>query len=211
MSMMLGQEVKGSRCQECGNQAKKGCAYSRCRTCCNNKGFQCQTHVRSTWIPVDRRRHRLMEHQPPPTTNNPHHLHEDIPQSHNQNPFTIYFSGLEELKFPEAMSSMAVFSSVRVRSMDDSVNEMAYQTSVNIGGHRFSGILYDQGPEQQSLNASPLDQHQNLNLTTIHSHDGATMAPPSSSATAAHELFFPQPRSLASFRSGVPYFSHTKP
>lgn len=47
-----------SRCQDCGNQAKKECVYLRCRTCCRNKGFQCQTHVKSTWIPLYRRRQR---------------------------------------------------------------------------------------------------------------------------------------------------------
>ena len=53
-----GCDLGGSRCQECGNQAKKDCAYMRCRTCCNNKGFQCQTHVKSTWVPACKRRQR---------------------------------------------------------------------------------------------------------------------------------------------------------
>ncbi|CAN6347031.1 unnamed protein product, partial [Urochloa humidicola] len=46
-------------CHDCGNQAKKGCAHSRCRTCCNSRGFECETHVRSTWVPASRRRERL--------------------------------------------------------------------------------------------------------------------------------------------------------
>ncbi|XP_027355412.1 protein SHI RELATED SEQUENCE 3 [Abrus precatorius] len=187
--------VKGSKCHDCGNQAKKDCAYSRCRTCCKNKGFECQTHIRSTWIPVDRRRHRV--EQPP-----------DIPKRHKQSSY----SSLEEFKFPAVMSSMALFSCVRVRSMDDTVNEIAYQTSVNIGGHVFSGLLYDQGPEQ-SFNArgdmDPLDQQHNLNLSS----DGAsaTMAP--LSAPATHELFLPpsHPFPLASFRPGMTYLSHPKP
>ncbi|KAL0454142.1 UNVERIFIED_CONTAM: protein SHI RELATED SEQUENCE 7 [Sesamum latifolium] len=29
------------------------------------------------------------------------------------------------------------------------VDQYAYQTSVSIGGHVFTGILYDQGPEDQ--------------------------------------------------------------
>ncbi|XP_061340568.1 protein SHI RELATED SEQUENCE 3 [Gastrolobium bilobum] len=202
MSRTQGKEVvKDSKCEDCGNQAKKDCAYSRCRTCCKNKGFQCKTHIRSTWIPVDRRRQRL--EQPSPTTN-PH-------QSHKHNPY----SSLEEFKFPAAMNSMTVFNCVQVRSMDDSVNEMAYQTSVNIGGHVFSGVLYDQGPEQSFNDArgdSTIHQH-NLNLTSaaIHTRDGATMAP--LSATPAHELYFPQPHPfpLSSFRPGMPYFSHPKP
>lgn len=30
--------------------------------------------------------------------------------------------------------------------MDNVVDQLAYQTSVNIGGHIFKGVLYDQGP-----------------------------------------------------------------
>ena len=43
------------RCEDCGNKAKKECVYKRCRTCCKNKGFQCQTHVKSTWVPLYKR------------------------------------------------------------------------------------------------------------------------------------------------------------
>ena len=52
-----------SRCQDCGNQAKKECVYMRCRTCCKNKGFHCETHVKSTWIPLYRRRQRQQHQQ----------------------------------------------------------------------------------------------------------------------------------------------------
>lgn len=45
-------------CQDCGNQAKKDCAHLRCRTCCKSRGFQCQTHVKSTWVPAAKRRER---------------------------------------------------------------------------------------------------------------------------------------------------------
>ena len=57
---------RGSKCHDCGNQAKKECSYSRCRTCCKNKGFHCQTHIKSTWTPVDniRRRHIPQNHNP---------------------------------------------------------------------------------------------------------------------------------------------------
>ncbi|MCD7465721.1 hypothetical protein HAX54_001809 [Datura stramonium] len=53
------------RCQDCGNQAKKDCSYLRCRTCCKSRGYECQTHVKSTWIPVSSRRprHFLHHHQ----------------------------------------------------------------------------------------------------------------------------------------------------
>ncbi|WVZ18236.1 hypothetical protein V8G54_005558 [Vigna mungo] len=167
---------RGSKCQDCGNQAKKECSYSRCRTCCKNKGFQCQTHIK--------------------------------------------ISGLE-MKFPCATSSMAVFRCVQVRSVDDGVNEIAYQTSVNIGGHVFSGILYDQGPEQSyninkgESSTALVDEHQNSNLgllknASIHSRDssGVTIA----SAGHADPLFPPPPYPfpLASFRPGMPYFTYPR-
>ncbi|KAL0412455.1 UNVERIFIED_CONTAM: protein SHI RELATED SEQUENCE 7 [Sesamum radiatum] len=47
------------------------------------------------------------------------------------------------------MSFPAVFRCVRVSSADNMVDQFAYQTSVSIGGHVFTGILYDQGPEDQ--------------------------------------------------------------
>lgn len=54
----------GMNCQDCGNQAKKDCAHLRCRTCCRSRGFQCQTHVKSTWVSASKRRERqLQQHQ----------------------------------------------------------------------------------------------------------------------------------------------------
>ncbi|XP_068481778.1 protein SHI RELATED SEQUENCE 3-like isoform X2 [Phaseolus vulgaris] len=201
---------RGSKCQDCGNQAKKECSYSRCRTCCKNKGFKCQTHIRSTWTPVDKRRNT---EQPPSP---PHNFHGDVPQKHNQiNPY----SGLE-MKFPGAANSMAMFRCVQVRSMDDAVNEVAYQTSVNIGGHVFSGILYDQGPEQGynhkgGSSSGLVDEQQRNNLglmnnASIHSRDssGVTIA----SAGHGEPLFPPPPYPfpLASFRPGMPYFTYPR-
>lgn len=56
-----GGEESGLRaCKDCGNRAKKGCEYTRCRTCCRGRGYDCSTHVRSTWVPAARRRERQM-------------------------------------------------------------------------------------------------------------------------------------------------------
>ncbi|TKY75429.1 SHI RELATED SEQUENCE 1 protein [Spatholobus suberectus] len=206
-----GQEVvlRGSKCQDCGNLAKKECSHSRCRTCCKNRGFECQTHIKSTWIPVNRRRHK----EPHPS---PHHFHADIPEKHNQiNPY----SGLE-LKFPDATNSMGMFRCVQVRSMDAAVNEIAYQTSVNIGGHVFSGLLYDQGPDQSYNNNDEssmglVDQQQNLGLmnnSSFHTRDnnsGAIMA----SAGYDEPLLTPTPPypfPFAPFRPGMPYFTYPR-
>ncbi|KAL2346095.1 hypothetical protein Fmac_000095 [Flemingia macrophylla] len=192
--------LRGSKCQDCGNQAKKECSYSRCRTCCKNKGFQCQTHIKSTWTPVDKRRHK---------DEGPHHSQQDNinPQNRN-NPY----SGLE-LKFPAATNSMAIFRCVQVRSMDDAVNEIAYQTCVNIGGHVFSGLLYDQGPEQ-SYNSNNMgvsstglvDQQQInpglMNNSSINTRDssGATMA-----STGHDEPLLTLPPYLVPFRPAADF------
>lgn len=114
---------------------------------------------------------------------------------------------------------MALFSCVQVRSMDDTLNEIGYQTSVNIGGRVFSGLLYDQGPEQsfnaRGDNIDPLDQQQNLNLrsVSIHTRDGASATLPPLSATATQEPLFPPPHPfpLTSFRPYMTYMSHPKP
>ena len=46
-------------CLDCGNQAKKDCIHTRCRTCCKSKGLECPTHIKSTWVPAHKRRHKL--------------------------------------------------------------------------------------------------------------------------------------------------------
>lgn len=51
----------GLSCQDCGNQAKKDCPHMRCRTCCKSRGFECQTHIKSTWVPASKRRERQKE------------------------------------------------------------------------------------------------------------------------------------------------------
>jgi LRP1 type putative zinc finger protein len=47
-------------CLDCGNRAKKDCTFKRCRTCCKGRGFDCSTHVKSTWVPASLRRDRKM-------------------------------------------------------------------------------------------------------------------------------------------------------
>lgn len=58
-----GMSTSSSRCQDCGNQAKRDCVYRRCRTCCKSKGFPCQTHIKSTWVPAYRRHQRHQQQQ----------------------------------------------------------------------------------------------------------------------------------------------------
>ncbi|KNA06636.1 hypothetical protein SOVF_179220 [Spinacia oleracea] len=173
-------------CQDCGNQAKKDCVYMRCRTCCKSRGYDCTTHVKSTWIPATIRRerhHKLVQHPDPPPQQPPQqeeqqHQHQQQQylgvtpkRSRRENCSTsslvctqLPFSGttntnntvgMEVGNFPAEVSSSAVFRCVRVSGVDDTEDEYAYQTAVNIGGHVFKGILYDQGPDQPRQGSNP--------------------------------------------------------
>ncbi|KAH0900668.1 hypothetical protein Bca4012_086434 [Brassica carinata] len=142
-------------CRDCGNQAKKDCTHMRCRTCCKSRGFDCSTHVRSTWIPVARRRERQQQVHMSTSGGSG----SSVPKRHRDAtlPGTSSFrspsdsAGLEmgEAIFPPEVSSDALFQCVKMSGVDDEEDDgqYAYQTTVNIGGHLFKGILYDQGPE----------------------------------------------------------------
>lgn len=70
--------------------------------------------------------------------------------------FFVGSLGLEMVggQFPAEVSSAAVFRCVRVSAMDEAEEQQyAYQTAVNIGGHVFKGILYDQGLDHQTTTA----------------------------------------------------------
>ncbi|XP_047306316.1 protein EXPRESSION OF TERPENOIDS 1-like [Impatiens glandulifera] len=145
-------------CQDCGNQAKKDCPHLRCRTCCKSRGLHCQTHVKSTWVPAAKRRERLQQLTALQNQNQQqqqqqqltfmrsnaedhYQVHPKRPRDHN--------TGLELGHFPAEVSSSAVFRCVRVSSVDSTEEQIAYQTAVNIGGHMFKGIVYDQGLENR--------------------------------------------------------------
>ncbi|MED6186871.1 hypothetical protein PIB30_070825 [Stylosanthes scabra] len=207
-----------AKCSDCGNQAKKDCSYSRCRTCCKNKGFHCPTHVRSTWIPVHTRRHKSS----PSSSSSPllpmdhhqqHFLHSHIPKRHKHIP--------EE--FPASMSSMGIFRCVRVRSMDESVNEIAYQTSVNIGGHLFTGLLYDQGPHHhhhqppppRSIDYPPHHHHHAHQLQSNNNNNIIVDAPlphhdqPFLSSSSSSHPLLPLPSPFV--RPSMPYYFSSPP
>ncbi|XP_054818358.1 protein EXPRESSION OF TERPENOIDS 1-like isoform X2 [Prosopis cineraria] len=203
----------GMNCQDCGNQAKKDCTHLRCRTCCRSRGFQCQTHVKSTWVPAARRRERQQQHL------QHQQLHGDTSKRHRETqgaaalaciPSPITTTGLELGQFPHELNSPAVFQCVRVNSMDTPEEQYAYQTAVNIGGHVFKGILYDQGPDApynaggDLSSSTAADADQNLSLITA-----STTAAPASvnpfdpslypniplNTFMAGTQFFPPPRS----------------
>ncbi|KAE8729251.1 Protein SHORT INTERNODES [Hibiscus syriacus] len=229
----------GMNCQDCGNQAKKDCAHLRCRTCCKNGGFQCQTHVKSTWVPAAKRRERqqqlaaLQQAQPQHTSkiNNSNSFEERSPKGreriklfpllralviphHISNifeesiPLRPYHLRLELGQFPPEVSSQAVFRSVKVSAIDDVDEEFAYQTAVNIAGHVFKGILYDQGPE--NLYTGGGESSQQLNLMTAAATTAATTTTPAStSSIPGTNMLDPSvyPAPLNAFIAGTHFFS----
>ncbi|MED6118372.1 hypothetical protein PIB30_002079 [Stylosanthes scabra] len=215
----------GVNCQDCGNQAKKDCAHLRCRTCCKSRGFQCQTHVKSTWVPAAKRRERqqqlaaLQQQQLRSDTCSKRHRDTHHQQALDSLPCpppvpTITTTGLELGQFPSEVSSSAVFRCVKVSAIDSPDEQYAYQTAVNIGGHLFKGILYDQGPqgpyttaivaEPSSGPAEPHHQHQQQQLSLItaattttagNPFEPSSLYPAPLNAFMAGTQFFPPPRS----------------
>lgn len=212
----------GMNCQDCGNQAKKDCAHLRCRTCCKSRGFQCHTHVKSTWVPAAKRRERqqqlaaLQQQQ-----QQDQQFRGDNSKRHRENQASgslacaplmpIDTTGLELGQFPQEVNSSAVFRCVRVSAMDSPEDQYAYQTAVNIGGHLFKGILYDQGPEGAYTtggeSSSGGAEAQQLNLITASTptnaattssanpFDPSSLYPAPLNAFMAGTQFFPPPRS----------------
>ncbi|KAF8405304.1 hypothetical protein HHK36_010207 [Tetracentron sinense] len=217
MMMRQGEEGGNTSCQDCGNQAKKDCIHMRCRTCCKSRGFECSTHVKSTWVPASRRRDRhqqLLAIQQQQQLQ----LRGENPKRPRENPgapslactrLLTTTSGLEVGNFPAEVNSPAVFRCVRVSSINDGDDQYAYQTAVNIGGHVFKGILYDQGPDQSHYMAGESSSgggvpHRNLinaATTTAGTSTAAELLDPSSlyptplNAFMAGTQFFPHPRS----------------
>ncbi|XP_058725343.1 protein EXPRESSION OF TERPENOIDS 1-like [Vicia villosa] len=159
----------GMNCQDCGNQAKKDCPHLRCRTCCKSRGFQCQTHVKSTWVPAAKRRerqHQLSSLQQQNQQQQQFHSSRRHRENPNESsaagasgslactPIPITTTGLELGNFPPELNSPAVFRCVKVSAMDAQDERYAYQTAVNIGGRVFKGILYDQGLEVNYTSAN---------------------------------------------------------
>ncbi|XP_074343334.1 protein LATERAL ROOT PRIMORDIUM 1 [Apium graveolens] len=152
-------------CQDCGNQAKKDCSHRRCRTCCKSRGFDCSTHVKSTWVPAARRRERQLMGVTGATAGSSGStssakkpkLTSQTATSHtstsNTTPPRSYdtSSSHQDAGFKEALPgqvrAQAMFKCVRVTAVEDGDDEYAYQAVVNIGGHVFKGFLYDQGVE----------------------------------------------------------------
>ncbi|KAF5740816.1 protein SHI RELATED SEQUENCE 1 [Tripterygium wilfordii] len=228
----------GINCQDCGNQAKKDCAHMRCRTCCKSRGFQCQTHVKSTWVPAAKRRERQQQQQQISSSlqqqtqqdqeqqlefrghENPKRQRENIINQAGASSSLACTtrSGLElASQFPSEVNSPAVFRCMRVSAMEDADEQFAYQTAVNIGGHVFRGILYDQGPDarygggsgggESSSGGSGAHHHQQqLNLITTTTTAATTTA-------TSNQLLDPSmyPAPLNAFIAGTQFFPPPRP
>lgn len=96
-----------------------------------------------------------------------------------------WFLGLELANFPAEVNSQAVFKCVRVSSFGNANNQYAYQTSVNIGGHLFKGILYDQGLESSYYHHQFPVRDEQINLLTNTSSSSA--ADPAAAAASSRE------------------------
>ncbi|CAN6916544.1 unnamed protein product [Brassica oleracea] len=233
----------GASCQDCGNQAKKDCAHVRCRTCCKSRGFDCPTHVRSTWVPAAKRRerqhqlatvqpqtHQPRTHQPRGDSGVPKRQRENLPATSSALVCTRIpthnASGLEVGDFPAEVNSPAVFRCVRVSSVEDGEEELAYQTAVSIGGHIFKGVLYDKGPGSSGgYNAIATGEsssgggggHQ-LNLITAGSMTVATASSStpnagrigSSSAAAYNDPSSLYPTPINTFMPGTQFFPNPR-
>ncbi|GMI68917.1 SHI RELATED SEQUENCE 1, STYLISH 1 [Hibiscus trionum] len=216
-------------CQDCGNQAKKDCLYMRCRTCCKSRGFDCQTHVKSTWVSASKRRERQQnlpadlqqqQQQQQLRVENPKRQRENpTPSSLACTRLPTHMSGLEQLgNFPAEVSSHAVFRCVTVSSIDEVDDQYAYQTAVSIGGHVFKGILYDQGPDTDSNHnnmaaaAAAGENSATTNEATFaaNASAGIVTAASSSSATAVLDPLSLYTTPLNIFMAGTQFFPNSR-
>ncbi|XP_023745247.1 protein LATERAL ROOT PRIMORDIUM 1 [Lactuca sativa] len=162
-------------CQDCGNQAKKDCTHRRCRTCCKSRGYDCATHVKSTWVPAARRRERQLmtstgaatvssastsgPKKPRLTSHTTTNSHTSTSNTTPPRSFETSSSHHQDASFKESLPGQvrapAVFKCVRVTAVEDGDDEYAYQASATIGGHVFKGFLYDQGVETRDHSNIP--------------------------------------------------------
>lgn len=176
MVMMESEEngVYGSEyrvCQDCGNRAKKDCVFRRCRTCCKGRGYDCSTHLKSTWIPSTRRREREVEmlvggggggggdgegcsgvkrqkgllgsSQNAAATSHSSNSNGTTPKSFATSS-CHQDAGFKE-GLPGQVHAPAVFRCHRVTAIGNGEDEFAYLATVHISGHVFKGFLYDHG------------------------------------------------------------------
>ncbi|CAN8292354.1 unnamed protein product [Cochlearia groenlandica] len=199
-------------CQDCGNQAKKDCTYMRCRTCCKSRGFDCQTHVKSTWVSAAKRRERQTHQLANFSGKRIREDHGSCGDDEDGGGSNVACtrvvnassnSGLESTShLPAEINLPAVFRCIKVSSIhdDEDDEDYAYQTTVSIGGHVFKGILYDQGPssdnDQLNLLASTAgNSRHNGSVDTSLVYTAVAMKAPLNAFVAAGTPYFAPPTS----------------
>ncbi|KAF4369598.1 hypothetical protein G4B88_021403 [Cannabis sativa] len=125
MRMMMMREVSlCSRCQDCGNQAKKESSHLiTSSSTINNNNNNILNPITTTPIPSSST----------PGFGKEEELAQNFPA---------------EVKTTATFQVVRVSSRVNVNGIDQNHDQYAYQTAVTIGGHVFKGILYDQGFQQ---------------------------------------------------------------
>lgn len=120
--------------------------------------------------------------------------------------------GLEVGQFPAEVTTSAMFRCVNVRAMDDAEEQYAYQAAVNIGGHVFKGLLYDQGPENRYIgaadNSTSGGAQQPLDLITAPVSTTATTNPPGLTWLDSSTTY---PTPLNAFMAGTQFFPPPRP
>jgi LRP1 type putative zinc finger protein len=115
--------------------------------------------------------------------------------------------------FPPEVNSQAVFRCVKVSALDDAEDQLAYQTAVNIGGHVFRGILYDQGPDGRYTSTggeSSSSGAQQLGLITAATTSTTATTTNTGNPAAGNTLFDPSslyPAPLNAFIAGTQFFA----
>ncbi|XP_010554483.1 PREDICTED: protein SHI RELATED SEQUENCE 6 [Tarenaya hassleriana] len=147
-------------CGDCGNRAKKECAFGRCRTCCKSRGYDCATHVKSTWVPASQRRDRKFTVAGAVSGSGPScpgskKQRTEVSEQNNaaKAPLGLQTSsshqGFKEA-LPGKVQAPAVFRRIRVTAITNGEAEVAYQATVTISGHVFKGFLYNYGGVDQN-------------------------------------------------------------
>ncbi|XP_021888364.1 protein SHI RELATED SEQUENCE 6 isoform X2 [Carica papaya] len=142
-------------CRDCGNRAKKECGYGRCRTCCKTRGYDCVTHLKSTWVPAARRREKQAAASASTAgagdssgSSSCGVKRSRMASASDNNTcfrFETSFAQQGQVRAP------AVFRCIRVTAIADGKAEVGYQATVNISGHVFKGFLYDHGVDENNL------------------------------------------------------------
>lgn len=184
-----GESSKMKACKDCGNKAKKGCEYGRCRTCCRGRGYGCSTHVKSTWVPAARRRERQMGvtvavpgvggggggGEGSSGSSSVAKRPRVVVPSQNAN------ANIKQ-SLPDKVRAPAVFRCHRVTAISNGAAELAYQATVKISGHVFQGLLYDHGVDKN--NAFPCISPSHLETDTNQRNGDSASTPPLPPATA---------------------------